>query len=109
MPRQSDRLRLRTEQHKPKNRKSQLEDKAVYAAMQRVIGYLQARFDFAETYPGCGLAFEKALKVEDMVAHIRRNGCRREFDFDYLDRSIIPDGGVLFLEKNGEKLPEAKA
>lgn len=35
MPRQSDRLRLRTEQHKPKNRKSQLEDKAVYAAMQR--------------------------------------------------------------------------
>lgn len=105
MPRQSDRLRLRTEQHKPKNRKSQLEDKAVYAAMQRVIGYLQARFDFAETYPGCGLAFEKTLKVEDMVAHIRRNGCRREFDFDYLDRSIIPDGGVLFLEKNGEKLP----
>ena len=107
---QSDSLRRRVAQHQPKNKASKEDDKHIYAAMQDVIGYLSARFDLENAFPDCTLAFDKALRVEDMVAHIRRRGMRREFDTAYLDRSIVPDGGVLFLvrEREGgavEKLP----
>lgn len=104
---QSESLRSRTAQHKPKNEKSKLDDKAILQAMYRVINYLEERFDFEHTYKAWELSFEESLKVEDMIAHIRRHNQRQEFDYDYLDRSIIPDGGVLFLvRKDGsEKLP----
>lgn len=104
---QSESLRRRTAQHKPKNTASKLEDKAVYQAMQQVIAYLRGRFDFENEYRNYDLVFEKELKVEDMIAQIRRHQQREEFDFDYLDRSIIPDGGVLFLIRKDtkEKLP----
>lgn len=104
---QSESLRSRVAQHKPKNEKSKLDDKAILQAMYSVIDYLKERFDFENAYKAWELSFEENLKVEDMIAHIRRHNQRQEFDYDYLDRSIIPDGGVLFLvRKDGsEKLP----
>ena len=86
---QSESLRRRVAQHQPKNKASNEDDKHIYAAMQDVIGYLSARFDLENAFPDCTLAFDKALRVEDMVAHIRRRGMRREFDTAYLDRSIV--------------------
>ena len=94
---QSDDLRRRIAQHKPKNEKSKLDDKAVYRAMENVILYLRERFDFEKEYSVYELIFEKTLRVEDMLAHIKRRGNRMEFDYDYIDREIVPDGGVLFL------------
>ena len=107
---QSESLRRRVAQHQPKNKASKEDDKHIYAAMQDVIGYLSARFDLENAFPDCTLAFDKALRVEDMVAHIRRRGMRREFDTAYLDRSIVPDGGVLFLvrEREGGAVEKAK-
>lgn len=104
---QSDDLRRRIAQHKPKNEKSKLDDKAVYRAMENVILYLRERFDFEKEYSVYELIFEKTLRVEDMLAHIKRRGNRMEFDYDYIDREIVPDGGVLFLmrRESGEKLP----
>lgn len=72
-----------------------------------MILYLRERFDFEKEYSVYELIFEKILRVEDMLAHIKRRGNRMEFDYDYIDREIVPDGGVLFLTKkdSGEKLP----
>ncbi len=104
---QTDSLRNRIEQHKPKNNQSKKDDKAIETAMYLVIDYLHERFDFEKNYSGYELKYEKTLKVEDMIAHIKRRNQRDEFDLNYVDRSIVPDGGVLFLSKKdgSEKLP----
>ena len=104
---QTENLRDRSAQHKPKNVQSKKDDKAIEQAMFLVIEYLHSRFDFINTYNAYELIYEKALKVEDMINHIKRKNQRNEFDFDYIDRSIVPDGGVLFLVRKGssEKLP----
>ncbi len=95
---QSESLRSRTEQHKPKNVKSKKDDKAIYRAMEMVNAYLHQRFDFAKTFPNHQIVFEHAITNEEMVAYIRCRGIRAEFDVQYLDRKIVPDGGILFLE-----------
>ena len=43
---QHDSLRERTEQHKPKNEKSKIDDKEVYQAMELVKQYLKSKKDF---------------------------------------------------------------
>ena len=43
---QHDSLRERTEQHKPKNTKSKIDDKEVYQAMELVKQYLKGKKDF---------------------------------------------------------------
>ncbi len=100
----SQSLRERKAQHKPKNRQSSKDDKAIELAMKKVIDYLEERFRFSENYPRCSLQYEKKLQVEEMIRYIRRRNVRQEFDFDYIDRSIVPDGGVLFLSREGEVL-----
>ncbi len=104
---QSESLRTRLEQHKPKNSLSQKDDKAIERAMGWVMGYLKDRFDFTETYGEYGLQYEKSLQVEHMLEHIKAHGQRAEFDYQYMDRSIVPDGGVLFLVKKdgSQRLP----
>lgn len=94
---QSESLRNRIEQHKPKNKKSKLDDKAIYIAMNMVISYLETRFEFENKFTNYEICFEKTIKVEDMIRFIKSKGVRNEFDFSYIDREIVPDGGVLFL------------
>ena len=36
---------------------------------------------------------------------IKRKGVRKEFNYEFADRTIIPDGGILYLIKNKEKFP----
>jgi type II restriction enzyme len=104
---QSESLRNRIEQHKPKNKKSKLDDKAIYIAMNMVISYLETRFEFENKFTNYEICFEKTIKVEDMIRFIKSKGVRNEFDFSYIDREIVPDGGVLFLinKQTKEKKP----
>lgn len=101
MQTQHELLRLRVEQHRPKNKKSKKDDKNIYTAMLMVKEYLHDRFkgkleDF-------NIVFEKSLKISYMIGLIRTKNLRNEFDFDFNDRTIIPDGGILFLESKDKK------
>lgn len=104
---QSESLRNRKEQHKPKNTKSKLDDKGIYIAMEKVILYLNERFDVENKFQNYSIVFERSLKISDMISIIKQKGIRYDFDMDYIDRVIVPDGGVLFLvnKTTNEKKP----
>ena len=104
---QSDSLRNRNEQHKPKNVDSKQDDKNIHIAMDKVICYLKDRFDFEGEYKTYDIVFESEIEIKYMINFIKKRNIRSEFDFDYIDRKIKPDGGVLFLinKKTSEKKP----
>ncbi len=99
---QHELLRERTRQHIPKNKVSKLDDKLIYSAGERVIEYLENRFEMDKNYPNYHLEFEKSIKISDMISFIKKAGIRSEF-YAYDDRIIKPDGGIIYLvdeEKN---------
>ena len=101
---QTDLLRERYEQHKPKNNKSKYTDKKIYRAMNAVIDYLQKRFE--NMLDGYEIVFEKHIEIEYMIKFIRSKGIRNEFDFDYIDRKIITfdkNGTIVFHKKLDNK------
>ena len=104
---QHESLRNRTEQHKPKNSKSKIDDKDIYSAMNNVQRYLLDRFKMLVDYPDYEIVFEKCIEVKYMIEMIKKAGLRNEFEYKYIDRAIIPDGGVLYLrnKNNNTKLP----
>lgn len=104
---QHESLRNRIEQHKQKNTKSKLDDKQIYVAMQNVAEYLVQRFDMPTKFPRFQIQFEKNIKVQYMIDMIKKRNVRHEFDIDFADRVIVPDGGVLYLVNSDtqEKLP----
>jgi type II restriction enzyme len=98
---QRELLRERYEQHKPKNTRSKNTDKAIYSSMEAVIEYLHHRFKgMLDDYE---ITFEKNIKIDYMIKFIKQKGIRLEFDYDFEDRKIIPDGGVLFLNKKSSE------
>lgn len=104
---QHDSLRERTEQHKPKNAKSKFDDKAVYQSMEIVAQYIADRFKMDTDYTDWILDFEHSIQIQFMIDFIKRKKMRQEFELKYADRSIVPDGGVLYLvnKRTKEKLP----
>lgn len=103
---QHDSLRNRTEQHKPKNEKSKHDDKDVYKSMEMVMEYLKNKKEFASYFASdCNLEFSHQIEVKYMMDFIKRKGVRKEFNYEFADRTIIPDGGILYLVKNKEKFP----
>lgn len=104
---QHESLRNRKEQHKPKNMKSKKDDKDIYLAMNYVHLYLLERFKMLTDYPDYEIVFEKNIEVKYMIEMIKKAGLRHEFEYKYIDRTIVPDGGVLYLhnKKTKEKLP----
>ena len=104
---QHESLRNRKEQHKPKNMKSKKDDKDIYLAMNYVHLYLLERFKMLTDYPDYEIVFEKNIEVKYMIELIKKAGLRNEFEYKYIDRTIVPDGGVLYLhnKKTKEKLP----
>lgn len=104
---QHESLRSRTEQHKPKNEKSKIDDKEIYVAMRNVQQYLYDRFEMQSAFPHLSIVFEQNIKVEYMIKMIQKKRIRQEFEQKYIDRTIVPDGGVLYLcnSMTGEKLP----
>lgn len=105
---QHDSLRGRSEQHKPKNTKSKIDDKEVYQAMDLVKQYLKEKKDFKSYFDSdWDLEFASEIEIKYMIDFIKRKNIRREFCYDCIDRKIIPDGGVLYLvnKKTNEKSP----
>lgn len=107
MAAQSDSLRQRTEQHKPKNEKSKKDDKNIHVAMMKVIEEMHNRFDEQDNFKDYEITYEKTITVSYMISFIEKKGKRHEFDKTYIDRTIKPDGGALFLfnPKTKEKKP----
>lgn len=104
---QHESLRFRLEQHKPKNTKSKVDDKDIYKAMKEVHNYIMERFDIKNNLPEWEIIFEKSIDVAYMINMIKKRQIRNEFEDKYCDRTIHPDGGVLYIrnKKTGEKLP----
>lgn len=107
MTTQHDSLRKRREQHKPKNTKSKFDDKAVYQSMEIVSNYINTRFKMDTDFPDWELDFEHSIQIGYMINFIKRKHMRMEFETKYADRSIVPDGGILYLvnKHNKEKFP----
>lgn len=105
---QHDSLRERTEQHKPKNSKSKNDDKDVYKAMDKVVEYLTTKAEFKNFFvEDYVLDFHHEIEVKYMIDFIKRKKVRNEFNYEFIDRTIIPDGGILYLKniKTEEKFP----
>lgn len=105
---QHDSLRERTEQHKPKNLKSKEDDKDVYKAMYKVVDYLTTKAEFQKFFKDdYVLDFRHDIEVKYMMDFIKRKRVRKEFNYEFADRTIIPDGGILYLlnKKTSEKFP----
>lgn len=93
----SEQLRDNPNQHKPKNERSKEDDKRIYVAMHETIAYLNDRFK--EYMKGYRLSFAKDISYKDMYEQIKRRGIRKEFDSGFGERTIKPDGGVIWLEE----------
>lgn len=104
---QHESLRERFEQHKPKNILSKNDDKEVYAAAEMVMEYLKERFKMATEYENYHLEFARAIKICDMIDFIKKKKVRTEFYAYDCTRTIVPDGGIIYLvdEKENIKYP----
>lgn len=104
---QHELLRERTEQHKAKNVLSKNDDKEVYAAAKMVMDYLEKRFEMDVKYENYHLEFAKSIKICDMINFIRNKNIRTEFYAYDETRTIVPDGGIIYLvnEKENIKYP----
>lgn len=94
----SDLLRLRTNQHIPKNTLSKDDDKKVAKVMERVVAYLSNRYDLE----GMGYYFEyvKSVKLSELIDIIKSYDKRHDFAvLTKQDSYMKPDGGILLLRK----------
>ena len=97
---QHDSLRNRKAQHKPKNMKSKIDDKDIYISMEKVIVYLKNKIEFTQYFElDYELEFHHNIKISYMIDFINRKGVRAEFNTEFSDRTIVPDGGILYLVK----------
>ena len=96
----SKELRQMAAQHKPKNTESGRGDKAIHAAMKDCIKYLSDRL--RPNLVGYHLSFEKDLSFGQLIRIIRQSGQRHEFDNVFNERTIKPDGGVIWLRKDAD-------
>ena len=105
---QHNSLRKRTEQHKPKNLNSKIDDKDVYKSMEMVTKYIKSKQDFSSYFStDYELEFASEIEIKYMIEFIKRKNIRHEFCYDCIDRKIVPDGGILYLVdiKNDQKFP----
>ena len=65
------------------------------------IKYLKKRMK--NNLDGYDLAFDTRMSYDQLIGMIRNSGQRLEFDQTFLERTIIPDGGVIWLEKEGDE------
>lgn len=100
----SKQLRENTNQHKPKNIYSKENDKQIIKAQSDVEDYLIGRFDdyFTEE-KGYYIDFSLSISFELMYSFIKEQKLRFEFDTQFRDRTIKPDGGILFLKNRKDK------
>lgn len=95
----SDDLRQNLNQHKVKNTQSKIDDKNIAVAMEKTIEYLENRFKNISNFSGFYFEFGKNLSIKTMIENIKTCGIRKQFDTNYVENSIAPDGGFLILRK----------
>ncbi len=98
----SKQLRANKAQHLPKNTQSKIDEKNMNEAMQRCIEYLEKRLSDQLKQEKYELVFERTISFDIMIKMIKDQNCRREFDTVFNNRTIIPDGGVIFLKKTND-------
>ena len=96
----SEHLRRNKAQHKPKNILSKGDDKVIYAAMKQCIAYLEKRL--GKHLKGYWLQFEQQITFAQLMHIVSNSRLRQEFDRTFANRSIKPDGGVIFLRREGD-------
>lgn len=94
-------LRSSPAQHKPKNVESKRSDKAIYGAMNDCIDYLNDRMQ--GSLNGYELTFSRSISYAELIGLIEASGQRVEFDRTFTDRTILPDGGVIWLRKHDDE------
>ncbi|MDD5786447.1 EcoRI family type II restriction endonuclease [Campylobacter lanienae] len=99
----SDDLRKNKNQHKAKNVNSKSDDKNIGIAMNRTIEYLKNRFKNIQNFDGYYFEFGKSLSLKIMMDNIRNGGIRKQFDTNWEENTIIPDGGFLILKKKDDE------
>ena len=105
---QHDSLRTREAQHKPKNNKSKKDDKDIYKSMELVVNYIKCKKEFMPYFEhDFSLIFKHEIDIEFMMRFIKNKNVRAEFNTEFINRTIVPDGGILYLEncKTKEKYP----
>ena len=66
--------------------------------MQKVKEYIKGKPEFSSCFVSeWDIDFEKSIKISYMIDFIKRKQIRSEFNYDFNDREIIPDGGMLLL------------
>lgn len=101
---QHDSLRTRTNQHEAKNKISKIDDKEINASADKVIKYLEERFDMRTKFKDYHLEFENSIKISDMIEFIKRKSNRTEFYMYDDKRAIFPDGGIIYLVDDKENI-----
>lgn len=96
----SESLRRSKNQHRPKNTGSKDDDKAVYAAMSACIEYPEYRF--SDIMEGYYFDFQKEISFETLISFPQKAGLRKEFDRTFGNRTIKPDGGIIFLKRHDD-------
>lgn len=97
----SEELRLNVSQHQPKNNQSKVDDKRIHSAMKKCISYLRDRL--GNYLDGYILQFDTKISYSDLIKIIRDGRTRNEFDFTFQNRTIKPDGGIIYLKKEDDK------
>ncbi|CAG8498367.1 2351_t:CDS:1 [Cetraspora pellucida] len=95
----SKQLRENKNQHKPKNKQSKVADRDIYLAMMDVKEYLEVRFAKWLKERDLVIDYEKNLSFGAMINLIKTKKIRNDFDKNFCDRTIKPDGGILSLRK----------
>ncbi|MCR6593832.1 EcoRI family type II restriction endonuclease [Campylobacter insulaenigrae] len=97
MPREA--LRNSLSQHRPKNTYSKNDDLNIDEAMRQTKSYLENRFGNIDNFSKDRyyLTIENKLDISFMIDSIKETNIRAQFDMEYENNFIKPDGGVLFL------------
>ncbi|MCW0243863.1 EcoRI family type II restriction endonuclease [Campylobacter lari] len=97
MPREA--LRSSLNQHIPKNTYSKNDDLNIDEAMKQTKLYLENRFGGIDNFSKeqYYLTIENKLDISFMINSIKETNVRAQFDMEYENNFIKPDGGVLFL------------
>ena len=68
--------------------------------MKRTISYLEKRFE-KDLYQ-YSLEFKTSISYRELIDQIKCSGLRQEFDTSFVERTIKPDGGVIWLKKDDD-------
>ena len=76
--------------------------KHIHNAMAKCMQYLNKKF--AANMNGFYLSYQKNISFDELIGMIKSSDVRKDFDKCFQDRTIKPDGGVIWLFKKKDPL-----